>query len=120
MHPWLQKSLADTEPMETAEFTAFLEEVDRFRSAMHTFIQKPRLDSVPRVRLRRPTPRFHIRRGVRQRLQLYGIYNTTGWPGVVVRVGTSSEGLPIGIQVVFRPWREDVALARIHRGRAFG
>jgi len=38
-------------------------------------------------------------------------YNLTGWPGAVVRCGTSPEGLPIGVQVVARPWREDVALA---------
>ncbi len=38
-------------------------------------------------------------------------YNLTGWPVVIVRAGTSPEGLPIGIQVVARPWREDVALA---------
>ena len=39
------------------------------------------------------------------------VYNMTGWPAVVVRVGTSPEGLPIGVQVIARPWREDVALA---------
>jgi len=38
-------------------------------------------------------------------------YNLTGWPGVVVRAGVSNEGLPIGIQIVARPWREDLALA---------
>lgn len=38
-------------------------------------------------------------------------YNMTGWPGVVVRAGTSAEGLPIGVQVVTAPWREHVALA---------
>ena len=38
-------------------------------------------------------------------------YNLTGWPGAVVRCGTSPEGLPIGVQSVARPWREDVALA---------
>jgi amidase len=37
-------------------------------------------------------------------------YNLTGWPAVVIRGGTSSEGLPIGVQVVACPWREDVAL----------
>jgi amidase len=37
-------------------------------------------------------------------------YNLTGWPGAVVRVGTTAEGLPIGVQIVARPWREDVAL----------
>jgi amidase len=38
-------------------------------------------------------------------------YNFTGWPGAVVRCGTSPEGLPINVQIVAQPWREDVALA---------
>lgn len=38
-------------------------------------------------------------------------YNLTGWPATVVRAGTSPEGLPIGIQVVAGPAREDVTLA---------
>ena len=38
-------------------------------------------------------------------------YNVTGWPDAVVRCGTSPEGLPIGIQVVAAPAREDIALA---------
>jgi amidase len=39
-------------------------------------------------------------------------YSLTGWPCVVVRAGTSpEEGLPIGVQIVARPWRDDVALA---------
>ncbi len=38
-------------------------------------------------------------------------YNLTGWPAAVVRAGTSQGGLPIGVQIVARPWREDVALA---------
>jgi amidase len=38
-------------------------------------------------------------------------FNLTGYPAAVVRGGTSPEGLPIGVQIVARPWREDVALA---------
>ena len=38
-------------------------------------------------------------------------YSLTGYPCVVVRAGTSPQGLPIGVQVVARPWREEVALA---------
>lgn len=38
-------------------------------------------------------------------------YSLTGWPAVVVRAGTSPEGMPVGVQVVARPWRDDVALA---------
>jgi amidase len=39
------------------------------------------------------------------------MFNLTGWPSTVVRAGTSKEGLPIGVQVVGHPWREDVSLA---------
>ena len=38
------------------------------------------------------------------------LYNTLGWPSIVVRGGTSVEGLPIGIQIVAPPWREDICL----------
>ena len=37
--------------------------------------------------------------------------NLTGWPAAVVRGGTTEQGLPIGVQIIARPWREDVALA---------
>jgi len=38
-------------------------------------------------------------------------FNLTGWPVVVIRAGTSPEGLPIGVQIVARPWCEHEALA---------
>jgi amidase len=38
-------------------------------------------------------------------------HNLTGWPAATVRCGTSADGLPIGVQLVAHPWREDVALA---------
>ena len=38
-------------------------------------------------------------------------FNLTGWPVAVVRAGTAPGDLPVGVQVVARPWREDVALA---------
>ena len=38
-------------------------------------------------------------------------YNVAGWPAAVVRCGPSASGLPIGVQVVAAPWREDIALA---------
>ena len=39
------------------------------------------------------------------------IYNLLGWPGVTVRAGTADCGLPVGVQIVAAPWREDIALA---------
>ena len=38
-------------------------------------------------------------------------YSLTDWPAAVVRAATSPQGLPIGIQCVAQPWREDIALA---------
>ena len=38
-------------------------------------------------------------------------HSLTGWPAATVRAGTSAEGLPIDVQLVARPWRDDVALA---------
>ena len=38
-------------------------------------------------------------------------FNLLGNPGAVVPVGQSSEGLPIGVQVVGRPWEDELVLA---------
>ncbi len=38
-------------------------------------------------------------------------YSLLGWPAAVVRAGATAAGLPIGVQLVARPWRDDVALA---------
>jgi len=46
--------------------------------------------------------------------------NLAGFPGVVVPMGVSAEGLPIGVQVIGRPYEEEWALAvaeGIERGR---
>jgi amidase len=38
-------------------------------------------------------------------------YSLTGQPCVVVPSGCSRDGLPIGVQIVGRVWREDQAVA---------
>ena len=38
-------------------------------------------------------------------------FNLLGMPGVVVPMSHSAEGLPIGVQVVTRPWEEELALS---------
>jgi amidase len=48
-------------------------------------------------------------------------YNLCGLPAAVVRCGETSEGLPVAVQIVARPGREDVALAIAARlEREFG
>jgi amidase len=49
------------------------------------------------------------------------VHNLTGWPAAVVRCGTSSEGLPVGVQIVARPWQDVTALAvAAHLEKVFG
>jgi Asp-tRNA(Asn)/Glu-tRNA(Gln) amidotransferase A subunit family amidase len=38
-------------------------------------------------------------------------FNLLGTPAAVVPVGCSPEGLPIGVQIVARPWEEELVLA---------
>lgn len=38
-------------------------------------------------------------------------FNLLGFPAAVVPLGTSHDGLPIGIQIVGRPWEEELVLA---------
>ena len=49
------------------------------------------------------------------------VHNLTGWPAAVVRCGTSREGLPVGVQIVARPWHDATALAvAAHLEKVFG
>jgi amidase len=80
---------------------------DRFRSAMLAFIANYDMILCPADY--RPASRHGEEAELRFNYTLP--FSLTGWPCVVVRAGASPEGLPIGVQLVARPWREDVALA---------
>jgi amidase len=48
-------------------------------------------------------------------------YGLIGWPAAVTRAGSTPDGLPIGVQIVASPWRENVVLALAQRiEEAFG
>jgi amidase len=107
IHPRLQQRLEDATPLRVSDFTAVLEEVDRCRSALLAFLHAYDVILCPVCAFPAPphgTATLSI-------VSYTEVYNLTGWPGAVVRGGTSPEGLPIGVQIVARPWREDVALA---------
>ena len=110
-HPWVQANLYQARTISAAAFTGLLEEVDGFRGAMHTFMQNYDVILCPTSAFTALPHGSGQDEKVRKGESYCGTYNITGWPGVVVRGGTSDEGLPIGVQVVARPWREDVALA---------
>lgn len=91
------------------ELTALVEGVDDVRAAMLRWMAGVDLIVCPAM------PQPAVRHG-ESKAPWFGdtyseVHNVTGWPAVVVRAGTSPEGLPIGVQLVAAPWREDVALA---------
>jgi amidase len=112
-HPFVQQfgEILRPHAMTTAEFTGVLVRWDMFRSTMLTFLEKYDVIICPVCAL----PAWPHSTTITEEQLLAGsysiTYNLTGWPAAVVRGGTSPEGLPIGVQVVARPWREDVALA---------
>ena len=89
--------------MEISDFTALLEEVDRFRSAVHAFIQNYDVILCPTCAFAAQPHGSTLDDEMRKGFSYTDAYNLTGWPGAVVRGGTSSDGLPIGVQVVARP-----------------
>jgi amidase len=115
VHPWLSKRIAAAEPIDVAEYTELLEEVDRYRSEMVAFMEGYDAIVCPTCAYPAQPHGATIDDEMRRGLSYTSAYNLTGWPGVVVRGGTSPEGLPIGVQVVARPWREDVALSLARR-----
>jgi amidase len=93
------------------DLSALVEHADLVRSALLRWFQAADLILCPAM------PQPAIRHG-ESTAPWFGdtysdVHNLTGWPAVVVRGGTSSDDppLPIGVQLVARPWREDVALA---------
>ena len=119
--PLLEGALNLGAGISSAEFNLLLFQLDNYRSTMLRFFQNYDLIlcpvcGVPAIRhgtslLPETMPAFS-----------YAVaFNATGWPGAVVRCGTSPEGLPIGVQAVAHPWRDDVALAAVeHLEAALG
>jgi amidase len=111
IHPMLRGLLESMQPytLSTAEFLGLWYRWDMWRSALLSFME--RVDVILSPVCAYPAM-AHGTTG--QHLAAFSYaqtYSLTASPGVVVRAGTSPEGLPIGVQVTPRQWREDVALA---------
>lgn len=108
--PGIAQRLAGLTPVSGEKYSEILEAVDEFRSQMLGFLEDydailcpPAVNTAWLHGTSFPDP--------------YALwtfttsFNLTGWPSAVVRAGTTDEGLPVGVQIVGRPWREDVVLA---------
>jgi amidase len=97
------------EPLLGDELTALIERADAIRARLLRWLRDVDLIVCPAA------PQPAVRHGESSDPRVGDTYsdvhNLTGWPAVVVRGGTSTDGLPIGVQLIAPPWREDVALA---------
>jgi len=108
--PYIRKIRDEAVPLSTEEFTLALEDLDQYRSDMLAFMRNYDAIICPAAAFPAP-PHGETFKDENSDAFYTAPENLTGWPGTVVRCGTSPEGLPIGVQVVARPWREDVSLA---------
>ena len=87
------------------QFSALIERWDGYRSDMLRFLDEYDIIICPVTAA--PAP-LHGQ-GILSAFSYTQSYSLTGWPCVVVRCGTGDD-LPIGLQIVAHPWREDVAI----------
>jgi amidase len=96
----------------SAQVDDFLSRENAYRGRMLSFMESydvmicPIFHKVPQ-----PHGWSHLPESMQNDFTYSAIFNILGWPAAVVRMSTSSSGLPIGVQIVARPWRDDVALA---------
>ncbi len=112
-HPLLDQWLSKLEAYRTTleGFAGYWNSLFEFRAGMHAFLENYDVILSPVY----PKPALpHGTSTSEENFPGFSYtmaYNLTGWPAAVVRAGASLEGLPIGVQIAARPWREDVALA---------
>ena len=99
--------------MTTSQLNQRMVDIDRFRFDMKAFMQHYDILISPVF----PTVAKPHGIGIKEISDFsYAMtHNLTGWPTVVIRCGTSSTGLPIGVMIAARPWHDSTALAVAER-----
>ncbi len=112
VHPLLREWLEKLEAYRTdlAGFHRYWSEWDRYRSEMFAFLRDYDAIVCPAyIHAALPHRASTLDENFRGFSHTMA-YNLTGWPAAVVRCGETEGGLPVAVQVVAKPWREDVAL----------
>jgi amidase len=99
------------EELPGGESVRLLADWDAFRTRMLSFMESVDIIVCPTA----PAPAALHGEGLETIFHYTLPFSLTGQPCVVVPSGRSVEGLPIGVQVVGRVWREDVAIAAARR-----
>ena len=108
--PHIADCFLDATPLDGEAYSRVLEEADQARSRMLGFFRD--YDAIVCPISFRLAPAHGSTKDDTFLMWSYSMaYNLTGWPATAVPVGQSESGLPIGLQVVAAPWRDDVSLA---------
>jgi amidase len=109
--PYVARLLNEAESADIPDLSTVFKELGSFQSEMHHFLQDYDVIICP-VDVYPAMPHGNLNGDTDYSMWAHmSAYNLTGWPAGVVRAGETSEGLPVGVQVVGHPWREDVVLA---------
>lgn len=101
-------ALADSPQIDNREFAQLIVMWHNYRSSMLSYFEDYEVLICP---VNASTAVLHGTTGDTSGYTYTSAYNLAGWPGVVIRAGTTAAKLPIGIQILAEPWREDIALA---------
>lgn len=111
-HPWIGEALKDRDPPSSAaDIGRLVDRWNEYRATLIGFMEHYDVIVCPAVGFPAPAHGGTLTEEALPAFSYTETFNLTGWPAAVVRCGTSSDGLPIAVQVAARPWREDIALA---------
>ena len=107
--PQIADSLSQSRPMiDQSEFNHTINLWDNYRSSMLSYFEDFDVLICP------VNAETAIGHEAQENMQSYSYtlaYNLTGWPAITIRCGTDELGMPIGLQIVARPFREDHCFA---------
>ncbi|HEY6643283.1 amidase [Povalibacter sp.] len=104
--------IASTPQMSTADYVRVWDEADQIKTKLLTWMEQFDVLLCPASKnAATPIDRIYNAADGGGSVNLLGAFNCTGWPVAVVRAGTTNNSLPLGVQVVAAPWREDRCLA---------
>jgi amidase len=112
----IKEWMTELKPVPAEKLTASVEAMDAYRATMLTFMQNYDAILCPVEAFAALADDKMLERQLATTYVLP--FNLTGQPAIVVRADTAPDGLPIGVQIATRHWREDVALALAQRVEA--
>jgi amidase len=107
--PQIADSLSQSRPMiDQSEFNHTINLWDNYRSSMLSYFEDFDVLICP---VNAETAIGHEAQEDMRGYSYTLAYNLTGWPAITIRCGTDEMGMPIGLQIVARPFREDHCFA---------